>query len=224
MALAATRSTRRVIYAAARREKVSSRMRRGSAPLTIRCPTRCASVLVLPEPAPAMTSSGAAPCSTARRCCGLSRARYASAIGRRISAGDGPISQHVSRLVRNLDNGWHFVTNSSDLIPRVRALCARTSRRMARGEGVPPGRPSRRERCALAPQDEVVSISRARDATVRYPLRRHFARPLAQFCPFALQAIVRQYGALPNAGFRCCGKEMAKRSEERRVGKECRTR
>ena len=54
------RSTRRLISAAARREKVSSRMRRGSAPLTIRCATRCASVLVLPEPAPAMTSSGAA--------------------------------------------------------------------------------------------------------------------------------------------------------------------
>ena len=47
-----------VISAAARREKVISRMRRGSAPLTIRCATRCASVLVLPEPAPAMTSSG----------------------------------------------------------------------------------------------------------------------------------------------------------------------
>ena len=27
-------------------------MRRGSAPLTIRCATRCASVLVLPDPAP----------------------------------------------------------------------------------------------------------------------------------------------------------------------------
>ena len=34
-------------------------MRRGSAPLTIRCATRWASVLVLPDPAPAMTSSGA---------------------------------------------------------------------------------------------------------------------------------------------------------------------
>ena len=53
------RSTRRVISAAARRENVISRMRRGSAPLTIRWATRCASVLVLPEPAPAMTSSGA---------------------------------------------------------------------------------------------------------------------------------------------------------------------
>ena len=53
------RSTRRVISAAARREKVISRMRRGSAPLTIRCATRCARVLVLPDPAPAMTSSAA---------------------------------------------------------------------------------------------------------------------------------------------------------------------
>ena len=33
-------------------------MRRGSAPSTMRCATRWASVLVLPEPAPAMTSSG----------------------------------------------------------------------------------------------------------------------------------------------------------------------
>ena len=48
------------ISAAARREKVISRMRRGSAPLTIRCATRWASVLVLPEPAPAMTRSGPA--------------------------------------------------------------------------------------------------------------------------------------------------------------------
>ena len=53
------RSTRLVISDAARREKVISRMRRGSAPLTMRWATRWASVLVLPEPAPAMTSSGA---------------------------------------------------------------------------------------------------------------------------------------------------------------------
>ncbi len=52
------RSTRRCISPEARREKVISRMRRGSAPLTIRWATRCASVLVLPEPAPAITSSG----------------------------------------------------------------------------------------------------------------------------------------------------------------------
>ena len=57
-ARATIRSTRRVISFAARREKVISRMRPGSAPLTTRCATRWASVLVLPEPAPAMISSG----------------------------------------------------------------------------------------------------------------------------------------------------------------------
>ena len=51
------RSARRSISAAARREKVSSRMRCGSAPFITRCATRCASVSVLPEPAPAMISS-----------------------------------------------------------------------------------------------------------------------------------------------------------------------
>ncbi len=58
--LRAIRSTRRVISAAARRENVISRIRRGSAPLTIRWATRWARVLVLPDPAPAMTSSGGA--------------------------------------------------------------------------------------------------------------------------------------------------------------------
>ena len=79
---------RRVISAAARRVKVSSRIRRGSAPLRIRWATRCASVLVLPEPAPAMISSGPPPaapaspppCSTARRCAGLSSSRWVPAI------------------------------------------------------------------------------------------------------------------------------------------------
>ena len=83
IAVRAMRSTRRVISAAARREKVISKMRRGSAPLTIRWATRCASVFVLPDPAPAMTRSGAAggadlsstPCSTARRCSGLRDSR-----------------------------------------------------------------------------------------------------------------------------------------------------
>ena len=73
MTCPAIRSTRRAISAAARRENVSRRMRRGSAPLTMRCATRWARVLVLPDPAPAMTSSGAGdvappamtPCSTA---------------------------------------------------------------------------------------------------------------------------------------------------------------
>jgi len=70
---------RGAISDAARRENVINRMRRGSAPLTIRCATRCASVLVLPEPAPAITSRGPAiwpsPCSTARRCWSFSLAR-----------------------------------------------------------------------------------------------------------------------------------------------------
>ena len=57
--LRAIRSTRCVISEAARRENVINRMRRGSAPPTIRCATRCARVLVLPDPAPAITSSGA---------------------------------------------------------------------------------------------------------------------------------------------------------------------
>jgi hypothetical protein len=58
--VATMRATRRVISAAARRENVSSMMRRGSMPLTTRCATRCASVLVLPEPAPATIRSGGA--------------------------------------------------------------------------------------------------------------------------------------------------------------------
>src|ERR1700730_16848068 len=54
------RSTRRAISAAARRENVRSKMRRGSAPSTIKCATLCASVLVFPDPAPAITSKGRA--------------------------------------------------------------------------------------------------------------------------------------------------------------------
>ena len=55
----AIRSTRRVISVAARLENVIKRIRRGSAPLTIKCATRWASVFVFPEPAPAITRSGA---------------------------------------------------------------------------------------------------------------------------------------------------------------------
>ena len=81
-------STRRPISEAARREKVISRIRRGSIPLTIRFATRCARVLVFPDPAPAMTRSGAAisrrppatPCSTARRCSAFSLARGSGSI------------------------------------------------------------------------------------------------------------------------------------------------
>src|SRR5688572_3237490 len=52
------RSARRCISAAALLEKVRSRMRRGSTPHTTRWATRLASVLVFPEPAPAMIRSG----------------------------------------------------------------------------------------------------------------------------------------------------------------------
>src|SRR6266404_6500576 len=85
--LRAIRPTRFVISDAARRENVISRMRRGSAPLTIRWATRCARVLVLPDPAPAITRSGSpdvqsgsvTPCSTARRCSELRPSRWADA-------------------------------------------------------------------------------------------------------------------------------------------------
>ena len=64
-------------------EKVVGNIRRGSAPLTIRWATRCARVLVFPEPAPAMTRSGGPgaaffsppPCSTACRCSRLRLSR-----------------------------------------------------------------------------------------------------------------------------------------------------
>ncbi len=52
------RVTRRDISTAARRENVISRIRDGSAPSEISRATRWASVLVLPDPAPAMISSG----------------------------------------------------------------------------------------------------------------------------------------------------------------------
>ena len=48
------RSARRVISAAARREKVSNMMRPGGVPVAIRWATLCAKVSVLPVPAPAM--------------------------------------------------------------------------------------------------------------------------------------------------------------------------
>src|ERR1700724_3157754 len=95
----------RAISAAARRENVSSRMRRGSAPLMIRCATLCASVLVLPEPAPAIIKSGPAsasaapPCSTARRCCGLSFVRYGAFIAAVLVAA-GPRSLAILRANR----------------------------------------------------------------------------------------------------------------------------
>ena len=54
------RCARRVISCAARRVNVSSRMRSAGTPASSRCATRCASVVVLPVPAPAMISSGPA--------------------------------------------------------------------------------------------------------------------------------------------------------------------
>src|SRR6266850_7200010 len=66
------RCARRVISIAARRLKVRSRMRCGFAPSRMRCATRCASVLVLPVPAPAMISSGPPPKHAAARCAGFS--------------------------------------------------------------------------------------------------------------------------------------------------------
>ena len=63
----------RVISAAARRVKVSSRIRAGRRRCAIRWATRWASVLVLPVPAPAMISSGVVERGVAAaRCCGLS--------------------------------------------------------------------------------------------------------------------------------------------------------
>ena len=71
-------SARRVISSAARRVNVSSRMRAGSTPAVTRAATRCASVAVLPVPAPAMMRSAGAgasdpmPKATAARCASLS--------------------------------------------------------------------------------------------------------------------------------------------------------
>src|SRR5919197_3970756 len=66
------RLARRVISSAARREKVKSRMRCGFAPPRMRCATRCASVLVLPVPAPARISSAPSPWQAAARCAAFS--------------------------------------------------------------------------------------------------------------------------------------------------------
>src|SRR3954471_8089941 len=97
--LRAMRSTRLLISLAARRENVISRMRCGSAPLRIRVATRCASVLVLPEPAPAITSSGrvspavsAVPCVAASRCCGF---RDSSGSGCSMSLYINPVTTNI---------------------------------------------------------------------------------------------------------------------------------
>src|SRR6266850_4815579 len=74
------RCARRVISIAARRVKVSNRMRSGCVPPRMRCATRWASVLVLPVPAPAMTSSGCGPACAASRCRGLRRSKAAAVL------------------------------------------------------------------------------------------------------------------------------------------------
>jgi hypothetical protein len=51
------RSARPVISSAARREKISSRIRNGSAPASISCTTRCANALALPVPSAAARRS-----------------------------------------------------------------------------------------------------------------------------------------------------------------------
>ena len=66
------RSRRSRISAAALLVNVTARMRHGSTPRSpMRCATRCVSVRVLPDPAPARISSGPSPCSTACCCIGL---------------------------------------------------------------------------------------------------------------------------------------------------------
>jgi hypothetical protein len=66
---------RRRISDAARRVKVSSRMRAGSTPCMTSHATRCAMVLVLPVPAPATTSNGPG--------------AHALPVGQRLAVGDG---------------------------------------------------------------------------------------------------------------------------------------
>src|SRR6266540_188015 len=72
-------STRRSISAAARRAKVTRRMRSGRTPRSMRWATRCASVVVLPVPAPATMSSGSSPCAAASRCRSSSASSFTAA-------------------------------------------------------------------------------------------------------------------------------------------------
>src|SRR2546430_1546643 len=66
-------STRSCISAAARSVKVTARISCGFAAREVmRCTIRAVSTCVFPVPAPATTRSGPSPCSTARRCSGVS--------------------------------------------------------------------------------------------------------------------------------------------------------
>ena len=76
-AVAETPSTRRSISAAARRVKVSSRIRSGRRPWAISQATRWTSVAVLPVPAPATISSGPRPCDHGGALLGIEPGRSA---------------------------------------------------------------------------------------------------------------------------------------------------
>ena len=126
-------------------------MRRGSAPLTIKCATRWASVLVLPEPAPAITRSGTVgvqpcsrtPCSTARRCSLPERRRgprngrafaahcLAEPIRRFEAAGGALPYNDLSRIVKDggarlddLDQRWWGGTVMGELFKILFALAS----------------------------------------------------------------------------------------------------
>ena len=97
------------------------RTRRGSAPLTIRWATRWARVLVLPEPAPAITrrglrSSSATPmsCSTAWRCSPLSSLRYVAVSG---TSNQLPGSAFSMVRVLFLSSQWQAVCHSLAATP-----------------------------------------------------------------------------------------------------------
>src|SRR5687768_10592013 len=97
---------RDTISRAARRVKVSSRIRSGATPRSTNRATRQARVHVLPEPAPATTRSGPPTCSTAARCSGFSRSKASnmrsSRIGAATDAGKDPGSgSERGRVVRH---------------------------------------------------------------------------------------------------------------------------
>ena len=89
--------TRSFISVAARLVKVIASISVGEASSwSIRCAIRCVSTRVLPEPAPATTSSGPSVHSTASRCCGF----RASSV-----AAGAAISRRSIRVLRRLKRG-----------------------------------------------------------------------------------------------------------------------
>ncbi len=95
---ASTASTRRSISAAARRVKVSSRMRRGSAPRSMRCATRCTSVAVLPVPAPATMSSGPSPCAHGGELLGVELVEHGAVLLGRSARSVAPIGDGCEQM------------------------------------------------------------------------------------------------------------------------------